>query len=265
MTQTNCSVELHLSVNRVTWATCLCIMLATWCSVPPATATAIANSSMQLQSLTITPASGSVMFSPTAQSFAQAQNSLGQLVSNFGSGASAISSATVIWANADGAADSSSQTASSSASVDIFPNVTGAASSVGRGALFDTAFSITGTSGPVSVQFSAILPFAQSLMTDVYGVQATSEVIFDLTVNGSGVLFLDSPLVIGSSTSVATSGSPTLTNSMILTAGQTYDLYVEVDAESSGINLTPEPATLSLLLGGALLPFVRHRLCRPRS
>jgi len=259
MTKTNGSVELHLSVNRVTWATCLCIMLATLCSVPPSSATAIANSSMQLQSLTITPASGSIIFSPTAQSFAQAQNSLGQLVSNFDSGASATSSASVIWANANGSADSTSETASNSANVNI-PNVVGAASSVGRGALFDTAFSITGASGPVSVQFAAMLPYSQSLMTDIYGVQATSEVIFDLNVNGTDVLFFDSPLAIGPSTSLAMSGSPTLTNFMTLTAGQTYDVYLEIDSESSGINTTPEPATLTLLLGGAIVPLVRRRL-----
>jgi hypothetical protein len=222
-------------------------------------ATAIASTSLQMQSLTIAPASGTIMFSPTAQSFAQAQNSLGRLVQNFDSGVTASSSAAVIWADANGSADSISQTASSSANVNI-PNVSGAASSVGRGALFDTAFSITGTSGPVSVQFSATIPYSQSLMTDGFGVQATSEVIFALTVDDSVVLFFDSPLSIGPSTSLAVSGSPTLTNSMTLTAGQTYDLYMEVDSESSGINTIPEPATLLLLLGGALVPFVRRRL-----
>ena len=101
------------------------------------------------------------------------------------------------------------------------------------------------------VQFSAMFPYAQSLMTDIYGVQATSEVILNLTIDGQTVLFFDSPLTIGPSTSLATSGSPTLTNSMTLTAGQTYDLYLEIDSESSGMNATPEPATLTLLLGGA--------------
>lgn len=258
MTQTSGPVEPHLSVNWVTWAMCLCIMLATLASVPYASATAIANSSIQLESLTITPANGTIMLSPTARSFAQAQNSLGQLVSNFDSGTTANSNSVVIWANASGSADSISRTASSSANVNI-PNVTGAANSVGRGSLFDTAFSITGTSGPVSVQFSATLPYAQTLMTDIYDVQATSEVVFDLTIDGSAVLFLDSPHVIGPSTSLATSASPTLNNSMTLTAGQTYDLFLEIDSESSGINATPEPATLSLLAGGALLAVIRRR------
>lgn len=264
MTQTRDTVKLHRFVNRVSWVSFPVVMLATLCSVPPVSATAIANSSMQMQSLTITPASGTIMFSPTAKSFAQAQNSLGQLVSNFDSGVTASSSAAVIWANASGSADSISRTASSSANVNI-PNSTGAASSVGRGALFDTAFSITGTSGPVSVQFAVTLPYSQSLMTDIYGVQATSEVIFDLSVDGSVVLFFDSPLAIGPSSSLATSGSPTLTNSMTLTAGQTYDLYMEDDSESSGINTTPEPATLTLLLGGALVPVVRRRWRSLRS
>ena len=251
--------------GRMRPACCFVVLILVFAVVPGNLfATAIANSSMRMQSLTITPASGTIMFSPTAQSFAQAQNSLGQLVSNSDSGVTASSSAAVIWANANGSANSISQTVSSSANVNI-PNVTGAANSVGRGSIFDTAFSITGTSGPVSVQFSVALPYSQSLMTDIYGVQATSEVIFDLTVDGSTVLFLDSPFAIGPSTSLATSGSPTLTNSMTLTAGQTYDLYMEVDSESSGINTTPEPATLTLLLGGALVPFVRRRLQALRS
>jgi len=231
---------------------------------PGANATAIANSSLQLESLAIIPSSGSIVLSPTAQSFAQAQNSLGQSVSNSDSGATAMSSAIVTWAKGSGSADSVLQTASASANVSI-PNVTGAANSVGRGALFDLAFSVTGTTGPVSVQFNAMFPYAQTLMTDVYGVQATSEVILDLSIDGSVVLFFDSPLAIGPSTSLAINGSPTLTNSMTLTAGQTYDLYLEIDSESSGINATPEPATLSLLLGGALIPFVRSRLQSFRS
>ena len=245
-------------------APCFITLLLVVAAATPGSATAIANSSIQLSSLSIIPANGTIMFSPTAQSFAQAQNSLGELVSNSDSGVTANSSAVVTWANASGSADSISQTAASSANVSI-PNVTGAASSVGRGALFDLVFSVTGTSGPVAVQFSATLPYAQSLMTDIYGVQATSEVIFDLTMDGSVVLFLDSPLAIGPSTSLATAGSPTLTNSMTLTAGQIYDLYLEIDSESSGINATPEPATLTLLLGGAIVPFVRRRLQSLRS
>lgn len=247
-----------LSVGSLSLGFVLTIFLM-FAASPGANATAIAISSLHLQSLSIAPASGSIMFSPTAQSFAQAQNSLGDLVSNSNSGATANSSAVVTWANGSGSADAGSQTASASANVSI-PNVTGAANSVGRGALFDFAFSVTGTSGPVSVQFSAMFPYAQSLMTDLYGVQATSEVILDLSIDGQTVLFFDSLNTIGPSSSLAISGSPTLTNSMTLMAGQTYNLYLEIDSESSGINATPEPATLTLLLGGALVPLVRRRL-----
>lgn len=219
MTPTRVSVELHLFINRASWVSFLVIMLWTSCSAPPVSATAITNSSFELQSLTIAPANGSIMSSPTAQSFTQSQNSLGELVSNLDSGTTANSSAVVTWANASGTADSISQTAS------------------------------RGTSGPLSLQFAATLPYAQSLMTDIYGVEGTSEVIFNLTVDGSAVLFLDSPLVIAPSTSLGIRASPTLTNSMTLTAGQTCDFYMEIASESSGVNTTPELATLLLLLG----------------
>src|SRR5271169_1678489 len=250
MKRTRRPVKFHRLANRFLLTLCLVLMLEALVVAPRANATAIANSSLQLASLTITPASGSIMFSPTAQSFAQAQNSLGELVSNFDSGTTANSSASVTWGNASGSADSILQTAFVSANVHLPGSVVGAASVAGQGALYDFSFSITGTTGPVSVQFSALLPYSQSLMTDAAGLQATSEVIFDLSLDGNTVLFLDSPMTIGPSSSFSTSGSPALSNSMTLTAGQTYDLYLELDAESSGIN-TPEPATLSLLLGGA--------------
>jgi len=237
---------------------CLALaMLALLAGTPPATATAIANSSVQFESLTITPANGSVMFSPTARSFAQAQNSLGQLISNSDTGTTASSSAAVTWANASGSADSISQTGSASANVNLPGSVTGAASSVGRGTLVDLSFSITGTTGPVSVQISLVLPYMLSLMTDASGLQASSEVIMDLTLNDNTVLFFDSLKTIGPGSSFATSGSPTITNSVTLMANQTYTLFLEGDAESSGIN-TPEPASFTLLLGGALFPLVRH-------
>ncbi len=259
MMPTRRPVKFHSLANRFLLTLCLVLLLAASVVVPRANATAIANSSIMLESLTITPASGSIMFSPTAQSFAQTQNSLGQVVSNFDSGTTANSSATVTWANASGSADSISQTAFVSANVDLPGSVVGAASAAGQGTLYDFSFSITGTTGPVSVQFSALLPYSQSLLTDLAGVQASSEDIFYLSLDGQPVLFLDLPMTIGSSSSFSASGSPTLSNSMTLTAGQTYNLYLELDAESSGINV-PEPASLSLLLGGALLSLVRRKL-----
>ena len=222
-------------------------------------ATAVANSSVQLHALSITPASGSIMFSPTAQSFAQAQNSLGQLVSNSDTGTSANSTATVTWADASGSADPISQTASALANVDLPGAVVGAASSVGRGTLYELSFAITGTTGTVPVQFSLVLPYRQSLMTDANGLQASSEVAMDLTVDGNTVSFFDSPKTIGPSSSFATIGSPTITNSMILMADQKYTLFLELDAESSGINTT-EPGTLLLLLGGTLVAIVRRNM-----
>lgn len=234
------------------------LVIATLTAAPPAGATATANSSLQLESLTITPASGSVVFSPTAQSFAQAQNSLGELVTNFDTGVTASSSATVTWVNASGSADSISQTGSALANVNIPGSFVGAASSVGRGVLYDFSFSITGTTGIVSVQFGAMLNSAQSLMTDALGLQATSEVIFDLTIDGQTLLFTDSPFTIGPSQSFTAGGPVNLNSTMDLTAGQTYNLYLELDAESSAIN-TPEPATLSLL-AGALVPLLYRRL-----
>lgn len=220
----------------------------------------ISQSSLQLQSLTITPSSGAIMFAPTAQSFAQAQNSQGDLISDFQSGATANSSVGVTWAAGNGSADSSSEEASAFANLNIPTSGEAAASSVGRGTLYDFNFQITGTTGSVPVNFSAMLPFAQLLMTDSLGLEASSEIMFELSIDGNLVLFSDSPMSIGSSSSASTSGIWNLSNSVDLTAGQSYELYIELDGESSGKS-TPEPSAL-YLLGSAVLPILCRRLRR---
>jgi hypothetical protein len=264
MNRTGHCITSNSVLRRLPLASLLGIALSLLSGAPCANATAIANSSLQLETLAITSSSGSILFAPTAQSFAQAQNSLGELVSNFDSGTTAASSAVVTWADASGSADSILQTASAIADVNIPSGMAGAASSVGQGSLFDFSFMVTGTTGPVAVQFAAMLPAVQSLMTDEFGMQATSELVFDLSIDGMPVLFQDSPLSIGPSSSLSNSGTWNLNNSVTLNAGQAYTLVLQLDAESSGINTIPEPATFSLIAGGALLSMVR-RLRPPQS
>jgi len=79
------------------------------------------------------------------------------------------------------------------------------------------------------------------VMTDIHGINATSEVVFALTINGTVVLFLDSPLAVGSNaTKIIPLMSQGLTNSMMLNYNQDYTIDLEVDAESSGQSM-PEP------------------------
>lgn len=247
-----------ISLSRIT--SLLLLVLAAIAVTPRANATAIAISSLQLASLTITPSSGWIIFSPTAEAFAQAQNSLGELVADYNTGVIVNSSASVTWASASSSADSISR------NMAVFSNVNipgeGAASAIGIATLYDYSFSITGTTGPVSVQFDAMLPFMQFLMTDAYGLEASSDLVFYLGIDGTPVLFKDSPEYIGPNSSFFSSGTWSLSNSVILMANQPYILYAEVDDDPAP---APEPATLSLLLGGVLCSFVARRLRSARS
>ena len=140
------------------------------------------------------------------------------------------------------------------------------------GALSGT-FEITDTTGmanPVNVLFSAALSYSQNLVTDAFGQQAYSEVIFQLSLPDVGAvpfLFLDNPLTIGPSTTLAAAGTPTLSSStsrLGLLTNTPYSIYIEADAESSGINTSPEPSSL-LLMAAGLLALLARKLKRGQN
>ena len=49
--------------------------------------------------------------------------------------------------------------------------------------------------------FDAFLKWVQNRATDMHGINAAWGVVFSLAVNGTQVLFLDSPLLVGSDAS----------------------------------------------------------------
>jgi hypothetical protein len=137
----------------------------------------------------------------------------------------------------------------------------------GNFASLETQFTLSQDS---LVSFGAIIDAAQTLQTDAGGQVLENELIFNLNVDGNGVLLYDSPLTLGPSAYLATGTGPdyALNNSVDLTAGQ-HDLYIELDGEQDVLETTvPEqPSTCLLLLTtfGAGLVWKGRRLEQLRN
>jgi hypothetical protein len=208
------------------------------------------------------PASGAISFDPlfTTQAFAQAQNSLGQLDAQFDAqvGAPSKADAAVIWADGHGVSGAAEWFASSN--VNLPGDDPKSASSLGQGLWFDT-FTITGGTGPVSVNFSVDLSGLLKLATDFAG-RAQTEVIFNLLLDGDTVLFQDRLRSVGPNSFLLEPFALTLTTMQALQFDTPYSLLLRVDSESTALNEVPEPATVSLLgLGiGAAVRARRSRM-----
>jgi len=116
----------------------------------------------------------------------------------------------------------------------------------------------------VNVTFNATLNGSQSLFTDSEGQFAASEIVFNFLLPDFGnVLFLDNPLSIGPNSLLVSPLSTTLTNTLVLQTNTRYALIAEVDAESSGLNITPEPSFFSaavvIFCGVVLVSRVRKK------
>lgn len=216
-----------------------------------ASATEIVNNSVQLETLSITPASGFIIFNPAYSLQGGLQNSLNE--NRFNSCPMAVTWATINCSHSD-----MPLTLSASTHINIpdGPWVDG-----GVIQRYYGSFSIAGTSGPVVVQFQALLAYSQALMTG--GGEASSQIGFSVyfTSSFSDILDANSDYAIGPRSSILDSGTWDLSNSVILNAGQQYDLTVGV---GDGAMANPEPATLWLLLGG-MTPIVLKGLRSPRS
>ncbi len=231
---------------------CSGMVLFALAATPFANATAIVDNFMQLQSLTITPASGSLVYSPVAVVHTGAET-LDQHVTCDQSGVFASCSSAETWSSAIAWSDSSSQTSYASTQFDATGYGQGDASA--NSYLEATNFMVTGTQGLVSVDLSAAVPYQQLLRTDMFGVEAFSFVWFEVSLTGPHgeqyvPLYYFQSYSIGPNSEIEVSGTASLDGSVTLMAGTTYTLGVTTSAEAQGYS-TPEPATLSLLLAGA--------------
>jgi hypothetical protein len=240
----------------------LLLLMALCLSVPrPVAATAIANSTISFSNLTIVPATGLLTLDGVwlLDAFASANNSLGESDAQFNlafSPDTTSATASVTWATASGTAtalgDPPDLNVSGSASSSV--NIPGAGSDVafstGFGELFNN-FTLSG-SGIVDVQFGIDIAGMLKVLTDAFGLLATTETIFILQVDGNPVLLYDPPpLLIGSNGFQAQNFATRLTNTIPLDTGVSHTLALRADSESQAeTRAVPEPASNVLLLVG---------------
>jgi hypothetical protein len=236
----------------------------------PAWADVTVNTSLD-SFLQIDPAAGTVnyLYSPTGSTFAQALDTLGGFDQNFGGGicGTAPTVASTTLANASGGVSLSTLEACTTANVNLH-DINAFASSVGQATL-SGVFYISGVTGPVSVTFNGVLTDNQFLEATPAGLFGSSESIYTLTlpdIQFDPILWFDNLLTIGPGQTSAYAVSPTLTTTLLLQPNTDYSFVVAADAESFGVDSTPEPSSIALLITvvcGAGFS-LRRVLTRPR-
>ena len=213
----------------------------------------IVNTSLSLTKFQIIPSSGTLSVLPGlgASAFTSVYDSLGGFDQEFNSVTDDVTSASSATglASATGAASAPGLTAGASSGVSLTGDAAAAGTNAGApyGALsgFFQITDPTGNQNPVNVTFTAMLSISQSLSADQNGMDATSEVVFNLLlpdIDASPFLSLDNPLEIGPGGSLSSSSTTTLSGTASMFTNTDYYVYVEADAESYGFNSTPEPS-----------------------
>jgi hypothetical protein len=230
-------------------AVTLLLLLGLALSVPHRVeATAITDSELAFSNLQILPAAGTIQFGTwTAQAFAQANNSLGELQADFQSSVGGQVQAAAL-ANGRGTASGITLTASADSHGNIPGTTFAAASSVGRAGLF-TSVLITGGTGAVDVVFSLGMAGLLHGFADEFGSFET-ELVATLEVDGTPTLFDRFTLAGGPNFPDTTQLiSKNLSATQSLAFDTSFFVFVEADSESKLSNV-PEPATFVLVLTG---------------
>ena len=238
----------------------LSLGLALW--LPTVDGGVLVNSQASFQSLTITPAAGTVeVLSPwTASAFAEADG--GSDFQTTEDGAVAVLASSALAAAAGAASSPSPGFAATSAALSIPGETPALSTATGRGSL-GVRFQVTGGAGQVNVSFGADLEASVSATTDSSGVLAESEVIFLLLVDGDVVLFQNLLASVGANSTDSQTTSGALSGLLTLEYDRPYELLTELDAEALGVNV-PEPTVLAWLYG-CVGPWLGWRLVRRRD
>jgi hypothetical protein len=248
------------------------LALLLFTSIPhSAKATAIANSHISFSNLKIVPAAGEVVFLDvwTADAFARAQNSLGELVRLQPANPSVVEAEVdtkmmVRFARAHSIASAEKLTATADSDGNIPETTTAQALSRGAPELVNF-FKIIGGSGSVPVVFSIDVDARLSVSTDAFG-QAETDTTVDLEVNGIPIVFRFDKLSIGPNAHPdPLAFSKSLSGTTTLSFNSESVLFLTLDAESEVINKVSEPSAIVLVLGGLLVLLIfphKLSLCR---
>ncbi len=235
------------------------LLLGVWSTA--AYADAISVSAVTFSNLQITPAAGTVTFTPTASStVALATNSLGQtapVMSN--TFPIAQSNTAVTFASSSAVANANTFTATANSLVAL-TDCTCAASSAGQANLSAT-FVITGGEGNVNVNISALFTTMSSLMTDQNGLFDQSQVITTLTVDGVAIFDVTNVFNITTNASDVQSRIHQVSEAVTLAFNVPHTISIHIHAGSFAEHQVPEPATAVLLVSGLgfMAGFVKKR------
>jgi len=234
-----------------------------------ASGTTMISGSLDLNDFSATPSSGSIQWGTwTLSAFASVNNSNGAVDSQFQTGpVSAHASASVLYASANSSANYpavNGRFGHVDGRVNL-PGGTNAAASVNPSlSTFATTFRIIGTSGPLQVNFSALLSFALTAMTGATGT-ASGEVIFNLNVDGASVLSFFDQVIVGPNGSVSDSFYPNLTDTITLDSSIPHTFFLSMDTDYFASTVPDQGETyLLLLIGLSAVVVGRSLLVKPR-
>ena len=231
-------------------------------------ADAISSTSVSLTNLQIVPTSGTIVFflpefSPGTRAFARAINSFGEeSVEVAESLTSSQANAHVTFAGASALSDFTNFSFNANSNL-MLSDCLCSAFSVGQAFLLES-FMITGGTGTVTVNVSALLQTMQTVMTEQTGLLAESNIFVGLTVgNLTDHFSFDSALRIGPNSLMNRETQEQLSRTLTLEFGKEYSLSLSLSANSIGAEV-PEPATVVLLVSGLgfMARFVKKRRMR---
>ena len=209
---------------------------------------------VNFSNIQVTSSSGSITFGVwQANAFSTAGHNLGGLTEQTNTATSngglAVATTTVTFASATGVANAANPSVNASSTVDI-ENCVCAASSIGRGTISNT-FTVIGVDGTVDVNISGFLDSLQILTTDEFGVLAQSQIVLSVFVDSFSVFSMEFPrLTIGTNSMDVLQIIQQLAGTIAVQANTQHTVTISIQADSSGVDAVPEPATAVLLLSG---------------
>lgn len=215
-----------------------------------ANADAISITSVTFSNLLITPATGTVQFTPTAASaVALATNSFGQTAPVMSSTLPIAQASTAVnFASSSGVANTTIFSATTNSLVAL-TGCTCEASSAGQANLAAT-FVITGGTGNVSVNIAALFTTMQSVTTDLFGTFSNSQAITTLSIDGVPIFDVTNIINIGRNLSDQASAIHQISEAVTLAFNVPHTISIHIHAGSLAGSDVPEPATAVLLVSG---------------